>query len=190
MQARECLILHYRYLVILTTCRFTGGHPVPLDREDLVSAGFLGLVRAVDRYATLEAEAERVRAQSRELLTALQADYDSLMYRFGGELEHWTQEEIARRGGRRKSVITLQGTLALRTVPRSLRIADEQAAFAYAREQGMELITSLNRQAYNRAAKTALEETGELLPGMETTPEHETFSIRFGKDKGGSPVEE
>lgn len=50
LRARETLISNYSYLVKITAGRIAGGVPPSLDREDLVSAGVIGLIRAVDNF--------------------------------------------------------------------------------------------------------------------------------------------
>jgi len=49
-RARETLIDNYSYLVKITAGRIAGGVPPSLDREDLISAGVIGLIRAVDQF--------------------------------------------------------------------------------------------------------------------------------------------
>lgn len=49
-RARETLVDNYSYLVKITAGRIAGNVPPSLDREDLVSAGVIGLIRAVDQY--------------------------------------------------------------------------------------------------------------------------------------------
>jgi RNA polymerase sigma factor for flagellar operon FliA len=49
-RAREALIDNYGYLVKITAGRIAGGVPPSLDREDLISAGLIGLIKAVDQY--------------------------------------------------------------------------------------------------------------------------------------------
>ncbi len=49
-RAREALIDNYSYLVKITAGRIAGGAPPSLDREDLISAGIIGLIKAVDNY--------------------------------------------------------------------------------------------------------------------------------------------
>jgi RNA polymerase sigma factor FliA len=49
-RAREALIENYSYLVKITAGRVAGGVPPSLDREDLYSAGLIGLIRAVDQF--------------------------------------------------------------------------------------------------------------------------------------------
>lgn len=49
-RARETLIDNYSYLVKITAGRIASGVPASLDREDLISAGVIGLIRAVDQF--------------------------------------------------------------------------------------------------------------------------------------------
>lgn len=49
-KARETLIANYTYLVKITAGRIASGVPASLDREDLISAGVIGLIRAVDQF--------------------------------------------------------------------------------------------------------------------------------------------
>lgn len=49
-RARDTLIDNYAYLVKITAGRIAGGVPPSLDREDLISAGVIGLIRAVDQF--------------------------------------------------------------------------------------------------------------------------------------------
>jgi len=48
--ARTDLIQHYSYLVKVTVGRLVATLPGGLEREDLVGAGFYGLIKAVDHY--------------------------------------------------------------------------------------------------------------------------------------------
>jgi RNA polymerase sigma factor FliA len=50
LRARETLIDNYSYLVKITAGRIASGVPPSLDREDLISAGVIGLIRAVDQF--------------------------------------------------------------------------------------------------------------------------------------------
>lgn len=49
-EARVELINHYSYLVKITSGRLVTSVPQGLDRDDLVSAGVIGLIKAVDQY--------------------------------------------------------------------------------------------------------------------------------------------
>ena len=82
-----------------------------------------------------------------------------------------------------ESITLLQGTCAFRTVPAGFRLTDTAAALRFAKECGGMLKTaeSLDAEAYRCAADHALEVYGEQFPGMESVPEREAFSVRFGK---------
>ncbi len=51
-QARDRLISHFAYLVKITAGRVISNLPPSLERDDLVSAGILGLIKAVDQFDT------------------------------------------------------------------------------------------------------------------------------------------
>lgn len=52
LQARDRLIRHFAYLVKITAGRVISNLPPSLERDDLVSAGILGLIKAVDQFDT------------------------------------------------------------------------------------------------------------------------------------------
>ncbi|MEM4410058.1 MAG: sigma factor, partial [Candidatus Caldarchaeum sp.] len=49
-EARNALIRNYAYLVKITAGRVVATLPPGLDREDLISAGTIGLIKAVDQF--------------------------------------------------------------------------------------------------------------------------------------------
>ena len=49
-KARDQIINHYAYLVKITAGRVVTSLPPNLDRDDLVSAGIMGLIKAVDQF--------------------------------------------------------------------------------------------------------------------------------------------
>ncbi len=49
-QARADLISHYSYLVKITSGRLVANLPGGMDREDLISAGVIGLIKSVDQF--------------------------------------------------------------------------------------------------------------------------------------------
>jgi RNA polymerase sigma factor for flagellar operon FliA len=51
-KARNAIINHYLYLVKITAGRVVSNLPASLEREDLVSAGTVGLIKAVDQFDT------------------------------------------------------------------------------------------------------------------------------------------
>lgn len=51
-RARDQLIQHFAYLVKITAGRVISNLPPSLERDDLVSAGIMGLIKAVDQFDT------------------------------------------------------------------------------------------------------------------------------------------
>src|SRR5476649_7053 len=49
-KARDTIINHYAYLVKITAGRVVTSLPPNLERDDLVSAGVMGLIKAVDQF--------------------------------------------------------------------------------------------------------------------------------------------
>jgi RNA polymerase sigma factor for flagellar operon FliA len=49
-QARDSIINHYAYLVKITAGRLVTSLPGGLDREDLIGAGVVGLIKSVDQF--------------------------------------------------------------------------------------------------------------------------------------------
>lgn len=52
LKARDALIIRYAYLVKITAGRVVTSLPPNVDREDLVSAGIIGLIKAIDQFDT------------------------------------------------------------------------------------------------------------------------------------------
>ncbi len=134
------------------------------------------------KLANLEAERQRVKKQAERLVAALDTEAESLKRVYAGELEHWAREELKRKVNRRKTLHTLQGTLRFRHVPARLSIGEDTAALRFATESLPALVITkqeLDRAAYLDEAKRRLEETGELMEGIERVPERETFTVSF-----------
>ena len=137
------------------------------------------------KLANLEAERQRVKRQAERLVAALDTEAESLKRGYAGELEHWAREELKRKGSRRKTLDTLQGTLRFRHVPARLSLEENGNALRYAADNLPALVVTrreLDRAAYLDEAKRLLEETGELMEGIERIPERETFTVSFAAD--------
>ena len=144
------------------------------------------------KLGNLEAEQARIKAQSAAMLKQVEGERESLMNRFGSELAQWTEEEIQRRGGKRKSLTLIQGTVAFRTVAESVKVAEdaEQLPEALALAEQWEAVeTKIDRAAFLAKARAYLEETGEVAPGVVVTPAKESFSVKFPKAKGEPETE-
>lgn len=138
------------------------------------------------KLATIAAEKSRVKAQAAQIVAQCDNDTLRLEHLFGAQLQAIVTAELARKGGTRKSLALLQGTCAFRTVPGGLVIADEVAARASARQMAPDLLSErtvedFDTAEYLKLAALSRDGTGELLPGVDSVPDRESFSIRFGK---------
>lgn len=52
MKSRDSLISHYAYLVKITAGRVVTSLPPNVERDDLISAGIIGLIKAIDQFDT------------------------------------------------------------------------------------------------------------------------------------------
>lgn len=137
------------------------------------------------KIAARQAEIALVKAQAAEIVKGLQSGLEGFRGRFEPQLEAWARTELEKAGGKSKTVKTLGGNLAFRTVPAGLEITDTGSAAEVAITLGLVKPAPVDLAAYKKAAQTALEERGELLPGVELRPARESFSIRFATGKGG-----
>jgi hypothetical protein len=105
-----------------------------------------------------------------------------LRYLYEAELEAYVRERKHGERLRRRSLHHLQGTCAFRTVPASVRVTDPLAALDYATRclpEAVKTQTVLDTARYRQV----VEETGEILPGVEVTQAQETFRVSFGKSQ-------
>ena len=101
-----------------------------------------------------------------------------LMYLFGNQLRRFAQEEVAKLGGRRKSIPLPAGTLAFRSVPARLVVDDEQAVLQWARKHLPTAVVQIERLAKALVLDHAAKE-GEIPDeGVHFEPATEKFSIR------------
>lgn len=146
-----------------------------IDSEDKVNW-------VLSLLANLDAESARIKAQVETRQKQIANEKQSLLYQYEADLKAFAEKRLAEQGGRRKSVVLMQGTLAFRSVPESFKVADEAQAFAYTLQNSLDLTKAvLDKDAYRQEAIKTLQKTGELMPGVERTPEHTAFSIKFPK---------
>ncbi len=129
------------------------------------------------KLANIEAEKQRIQAQTAKMIAELDADASGLKFLYEGELQEFVRAELTRKGGKKKTLHLLQATCAFRSVPASVRVADLNAALQYAKENGLPCIVISERIDAEEYKKLA---AGVMLPGMDTTPERESFSVKFG----------
>ncbi len=101
-----------------------------------------------------------------------------LLWLFGRQLEAWAAGEIAKSGGRRKSVSLPAGTLSYRRIGPRLVVDDEVAVLKWAREHCPEAIVTTER--VSRTALAELMRATGIVPdvGAHVEPETERFHIK------------
>jgi phage host-nuclease inhibitor protein Gam len=138
------------------------------------------------KLANIDAEQKRVQAQAATLVAQLEGDAQRLKHLYEGELLDYCRRMLAAKGNRRRSVTFLQGTVAFRTVAPSVKVSDQSAAVEYCQTAAPTLVRSvvtLDTAGYRDQAAKHFHETGNLLPGCASTPEHETHLLTFsGKE--------
>lgn len=130
------------------------------------------------KLANLDAEALRISGQYNAMLNDISIERSRLQDRHQSDLEHWAKENLTK--GKR-NIKLLQGTINFRMVPASVCIADRNAALFHAKDQGWGQYIRIKEELDAEGYKHYFETTGEMLPGIEVTPEHESVSITFGK---------
>lgn len=155
------------------------GQPKPFLIEDEDRADW-----CVNKIATWEAEIKRIEAQTARRLDRLTRQKTNFEKRFLPELEQYTRNQLAARGNKERTLRLLSGDCVLRSVPANVIVSNKEDAINFLRKnphdyEKMVTVTqdeSLDARAYKNLAKS----TGELLPGVEYTPERETFTVKTG----------
>lgn len=109
--------------------------------------------------------------------TRARREEEFLLQHFGAGLQQVLSEEMERARGRRKSLKLPAGTIGLRSEPLRLRVEDEDAALAWAKEHLPEAV-----RVTERVSRTALGEhlaqTGEVPDGCTLQEPTDRFYIR------------
>lgn len=120
--------------------------------------------------------AERVQAWADAELRRAKREEEFFLYRFGGQLEQWTREELAKQRGR-KSICLPAGQVGFRLRPARLDILDEQAMLLWCK--GNLPVAIVIRES---VAKTVLmahvQKTGEIPAGAVIAGGNENFYLK------------
>lgn len=131
----------------------------------------------VRRIIAARHHAEAVRDWAALETRRAQREEERLLYLFGAQLQRWTDDEVTKLRGRRRSISLPDGTLGFRTVPASLRINDESLVIRWAVRSCPSAVATVQR-----LRKTPImeyfEATGELPEGAEIVAPHPNFYIR------------
>jgi phage host-nuclease inhibitor protein Gam len=132
----------------------------------------------VRRVLETRAYAVRVRTWAEHEQNRAERDEARMMYLFGRQLQDWATRELASRPGRRKSINLPSGIIGFRQTAMQIRIDNQDAVMAWAREMLPEAIIvkeSLSKAAINEHFAA----TGEIPDaGITVEPSREKFYIR------------
>jgi phage host-nuclease inhibitor protein Gam len=133
---------------------------------------------AIARIDEQEADQiERIRARAKELREAHTGRKEWLEGRYAATLEEFARAETD--GKKERSVRLLSGTVGFRRNPSSVEITDADALLAWAKENtpnAVKVVESVGKTPI----KAHIEETGEVVPGVEYTPPADRFYIKEG----------
>jgi phage host-nuclease inhibitor protein Gam len=132
----------------------------------------------VRRVLETRAYAIRVRTWAEQEQNRAERDEARMMYLFGRQLQDWAKQELAGQHDRRKSINLPAGIIGFRQTATQIRIDNQDAVMAWAREILPEAIIvkeSLSKAAINGHFAA----TGEIPDaGITVEPSREKFYIR------------
>lgn len=130
-------------------------------------------------------ERARVKANAKAILDEIDKDEAELDARYASEFELFAWEN--RNSG--KSYKDVAGTAKFTHVNAAIKLVDKAAAEKYAcalnpNEYDVDSLfvttKALDGAAYRRFAESVLEQSGEIIPGVEMTEARESMSLSFG----------
>lgn len=138
----------------------------------------------------LEHEIATIKAQADAMLSPVRAELNRLNFLHEHRLEKFIRDEAEATG--KKTFPFWSGTCRLRKSGGTLKITDESAAMDYAMDSGWTDAFSevFNKSAYKERALHALDDSGEVIPGVEIEPEGQSFSVSFKTKETPEAVEE
>jgi hypothetical protein len=147
--------------------------PVPFEINSAERANWLVRkiidARCYAKKVTEWAEQEHRRAASEER---------ALLHLFGRQLESWAVQEIALKGGRRKSVCLPAGTVGFRETGAKLVIDDEAIVIEWAKQHAPEAVITSVR--LSKSTLDALLHSTGVVPevGAHVEPARNRFFVR------------
>jgi hypothetical protein len=124
---------------------------------------------------------ENLEKRYREALSRLDAQDAVIDKRVGNTLETWVKANLPvdiKTGKQARSVDLTYMTAKLRKIAENLAIEDEVAVLNWAKEHAEECYKVKVDEVIDKKALNAhWKKTGEVPPGCEVTPEHDSFSL-------------
>lgn len=166
-----------------TSTDFFTNEPTPKDNAVFVIDSEERAEWYLRKLANIDAEAERIKANTARRLQELTTDREGLVQHFGDQLTAWAKGEADRR--RRKTVTLQNGSIAFRAVASRLVIENDADALQTAKlvcpdAVTVETVEKLDRAALVEKAKATMEATGEVLPGIRLVEASESAKVTTG----------
>jgi hypothetical protein len=134
------------------------------------------------KVSAKQAEIDTLDASYKALRAELVKDLDAFRWWFQPQAERFVRDHLTASGGRSKTLRTLGGAFCLRTVPAAIRKTEDQVLVAWAQNSAPELVReTIKHDVPADGLKRYWQSTGEVPPGCEIVPEHETFNHKIEK---------
>jgi hypothetical protein len=130
---------------------------------------------AADKVLAARERLARVTASCAAMIQQAGREADDAAAFFLPMLEEWARANPPRKG---KTIRLPTGALSFRSVPGGPRLADPDAALAWARQNKPELIEVRERVTITALKEFIVASGGELPDGVEMTDSRETFDVK------------
>ncbi len=155
------------------------------ETEDL--AGFVidsreAAAQIVDWMVGCDEKLARLANQYEVKKTAVERRRAGLEFRFGKDLRGFVERELE--GRKSRTLHFLEGSCSLRTQPGGLRIDDDKAVLAWAREHLPEVIarhTETKERVMADEIKAYVAATGIRVPGVVMAADEVVFTVKAAK---------
>jgi hypothetical protein len=131
----------------------------------------------VRRIVEANAHIDRVKHQADREIRRTQQERDFLLMRYGRQLECWTECELQKHKGRRKSVLLLSGTVGFRQVGAKLVVDDQSAVIKWAKRFCRSAVVTVERLSRTEL-KNHLTATGEIPAGALLEAASQKFYVK------------
>lgn len=154
---------------------FDGEQQLAFEVRDEATANWV-----VRKIAEARERAEKAKAWSEKECAAAERAEEFFLARFRGQLLAWATSQLARIGGKKRSLDLPAGRLGFRKFPSRLVVDDEKTVLAWAEKECPEAAveipakTVLSREAVIGHYKR----TGEIPPGCSVMDEKDEFFVK------------
>ena len=131
----------------------------------------------VRRIVEANSHIDRVKHQADREIRRTQRERDFLLMRYGRQLECWTESELQKHKGRRKSVLLLSGTVGFRHIGAKLVVDDQSAVVKWAKRFCRSALVTVERLSKTEL-KNHLTTTGEVPAGARLEAASQKFYVK------------